>query len=147
MTTRRNRWSWVSNERLGTCDPRLILLFGEVLQIHDCSILCGARNEAEQTAAFEGPFSRTPWPFSKHNHFKGTIPCSLAVDVMPYFGRPIVAADWENREAFIHFGGIVKGVAGCLGIPIRCGHDWDGDNDLDDQTFMDLVHYELITGA
>lgn len=29
-------------------------------------------------------------------------------------------------------------------IEIRFGGDWDRDYDLDDQDFMDLVHFELI---
>ena len=31
-----------------------------------------------------------------------------------------------------------------LGIRLRWGGDWDGDNELRDQTFNDLVHFEVI---
>ena len=34
-------------------------------------------------------------------------------------------------------------VAQDLDIPIRWGGDWDSDNNLNDQNFMDLVHFEL----
>ena len=36
------------------------------------------------------------------------------------------------------------GVAAVMGIPIRCGADWDGDHNLRDQTFNDLPHIELL---
>ena len=30
-----------------------------------------------------------------------------------------------------------------MGIDIRCGADWDGDNRTKNQTFHDIVHFEL----
>jgi len=62
-----------------------------------------------------------------------------AVDVVPY---PI---DWDDREGFYAFGGFVKGVASQKGIKIRWGGDWDSDNDLHDQNFIDLPHFELAS--
>ena len=41
------------------------------------------------------------------------------------------------------FAGYVQGVAEQLGIKIRWGGDWDSDFDFKDQTFNDLVHFEL----
>ena len=41
------------------------------------------------------------------------------------------------------FGSFVRGVAYKMGVEIRWGGDWDGDFDLKDQTFMDLVHFEI----
>ena len=64
---------------------------------------------------------------------------SLAIDAAP---SPI---DWNDRERFFYFAGVVKGVAEEMGIKIRWGGDWDGDNDFDDQTFDDLVHFELVS--
>lgn len=62
---------------------------------------------------------------------------SRAVDVAPY---PI---NWGDKKRFYHFAGYVQGLAAQLGISLRWGGDWDGDNDLNDQTFFDLVHFEL----
>jgi peptidoglycan L-alanyl-D-glutamate endopeptidase CwlK len=62
-----------------------------------------------------------------------------AVDLAPY---PI---DWKNTKRFYHFAGIVLGVATEMGIRIRWGGDWDMDDDLDDQSFMDLVHFEIVS--
>ena len=62
---------------------------------------------------------------------------SLAIDVAPY---PI---DWDDKISFYHFVGYVKGTADQLGIKIRCGADWNCNNNLHDQTFFDLTHFEL----
>ena len=72
------------------------------------------------------------FPKGRHN----ALP-SKAVDVAPY---PI---DWEDREGFILFAGYVLGVASQLGLNIRWGGDWDGDFDLSDNEFDDLVHFEM----
>lgn len=62
---------------------------------------------------------------------------SRAVDVTPY---PI---DWNDRDRFMHFAGIVRGIASQLGIKIRWGGNWDG-GDLEKQRFDDLVHFEFV---
>jgi len=73
------------------------------------------------------------YPTSKHNTYP-----SLAVDVMPY---PI---DWRDLYRIYYFVGYARGVANQMGIPIRCGADWDGDFNLKDQNFHDLPHFELL---
>jgi peptidoglycan L-alanyl-D-glutamate endopeptidase CwlK len=125
-------FSAISRDRLDTCDHRLQVLFEEVVREYDCAVLVGHRGEAEQSAAFESGKSKLRWPESKHNSDP-----SLAVDVAPH---PI---SWTNTKRFYHFAGYVKGLADLLDIPIRWGGDWDGDEDLDDQNFNDLVHFEL----
>ena len=121
-----------SKKRLKTCDERLQSLFNEVVKVFDCSILVGHRGEEDQNKVYKEGNSQVKWPKGKHNKKP-----SSAVDVAPY---PI---DWEDRERFSYFAGFVKGVAWRLNIPIRWGGDWDGDNDLSDNNFDDLVHFEL----
>jgi hypothetical protein len=127
------KFSTASIEKLNTCHPDLIRLFTEVVKHYDCTILCGQRGQAEQDEAFRTGKSQLVWPNSKHNQRP-----SLAVDVAPY---PI---DWKDRERFYHFAGFVKAMAITMGIKIRHGGDWDGDNDLKDQNFFDLPHFELL---
>ncbi len=122
-----------SYARLKTCHPDLIRLFERVLQIHNCTVVCGHRNEADQSEAVRTGNSKTPWPESKHNSNP-----SMAVDVVPF---PIL---WDEPKRFIYFAGIVKGVAASMNIRIRWGGDWDNDNDMKDQSFMDFPHFELI---
>lgn len=127
-----NKFSKTSAARLATCHPDLIKVFTRVLELCDCSILCGHRTEEEQNAAFAEEKSQVQYPNGKHN----TLP-SRAVDAAPY---PI---DWNDRERFSYFAGLVVGVGASMGIAIRWGGDWDNDFDLKDNNFDDLVHFEL----
>jgi peptidoglycan LD-endopeptidase CwlK len=121
-----------STRRLDTCHPDLQKVFNEVIKIVDCSILCGHRNKEDQNEAVRQGRSKVSWPRGKHN----TTP-SEAVDVAPY---PI---DWQDRERFYFFAGVVLAVARQQGVDIRWGGDWNSNNDFKDQTFFDLPHFEL----
>ncbi len=117
-------FSTVSQQRLGTCDPRLQRLFQDVLQGRNCSILVGHRCQADQDTACAAGKSHTPWPTSKHN----SVP-SRAVDVAPW---PI---DWQDIAGFTEFAEFVKQRAQMLGIAIRWGGDFTSIKDYD--------HFEL----
>ena len=131
-----------STQKLLTCEPDLQYLFQFVVKNFDCSVLCGHRDEAAQTRVFEDKFSKVQFPYSQHNSYP-----SMAVDVAPW---PI---DWDDLERFRHFGFYVKGAAammlerGEISHTLRWGGDWDSDNDTTDQTFNDLVHFELRRGG
>jgi len=129
-------FSKASKERLATCDPRLQQVFNEVIKFFDCKILEGHRGKAAQHKAYMDGDSKVDWPDGKHN----SIP-SKAVDAMPY---PI---DWNDWKRICYFAGFVVGIAAHLGIMIRWGRDWDRDTDLNDQTFNDGPHYELVEGG
>lgn len=127
-----NKFSKNSAARLATCHPDLRRVFIKVLQVFDCSILCGHRSEEAQNALPDDK-TQVKFPDSMHN----SLP-SKAVDVAPY---PI---DWDDRERLSYFAGIVIGVGASMGVGIRWGGDWDKDNELKDNNFDDLVHFELI---
>ena len=61
-----------------------------------------------------------------------------AVDLAPY---PI---KWEESERFYYMGGMVMAIAKNLGFKVRWGGDWDRDGEVKDQSFMDLVHIEIL---
>lgn len=121
-----------SMQMIGQLDERLQAIMFQLIQVMDVVILEGHRGKETQDLLYHQGKSKVMWPDSKHN----TMP-SQAVDVAPY---PI---DWNDRERFVFMCGIIKGIAHELQIPIRMGIDWDGDNDLYDQTFNDLPHIEL----
>ena len=121
-----------SRERLGTCEKDLQLLFKEVVRNFDCSIVCGHRGEKDQNEAYKRGNNKVKYPRGRHNATP-----SRAVDVAPY---PI---DWTDRDRFHYFAGYVMGIASQMGIDIIWGGDWDGDTDLKDNAFDDLVHFEL----
>lgn len=127
------RYSKRSRERLETCDERLQRIFSRVIEICDNTILIGHRGEEEQNEAYRTGHSKVKWPEGKHN----AIP-SEAIDAAPY---PI---DWNDRERFTLFAGLVLGVAEEMGIKIRWGGDWDRDWQINDNRFDDLVHFELM---
>jgi len=127
-----NRWSTTSKNRLEQCDKRLQQLADAVLQVHDCSVLTGHRSKNAQDQAYVEGYSTVQWPNSKHNSMP-----SMAIDLAPF---PI---DWKDTKRFYYFAGIVMGIASELEIPIRWGGDWDMDNDLDDHSFLDVVHFEI----
>ena len=136
-----NTFSTKSKERLNTCHRDLQILFNHVILERDCTIVCGHRGEADQNKAFAEGNSKLRFPNSKHN----IIP-SLAVDVAPYEMDHI---DWGKLQG-AEFSGYVKGIAdqlyriGTISHRIRRGADWDSDNDIDDTTFWDSAHFEII---
>lgn len=133
------KFSQISNDRLKTCAPELQRLFAEVIKTYDCTIICGYRTAAEQAEHLKN--GKTKVKQSKHNEQP-----AQAIDVSPY---PIPenwgAINFKERARFYHFAGYVKGIAETLKIPIRWGGDWNGNNKFSDQTFDDLVHFELVT--
>jgi len=129
-------YSEMSNQRLNQCHNLIVKIFNEVIKYYDCKIICGHRTAEAQKEAFESGHSKLKYPDSKHNQLP-----SLAIDVAPY---PV---DWYDTDRFYHFAGFVEAVAIPLlagsGYRLRWGGDWDSDREFNDQTFLDLAHYEL----
>jgi len=129
-----NVYSARSKERLVTVESDLALVFRTALPAWDHTVLCGHRSELDQNDAYREGRSKLKFPSSKHNSFP-----SHAIDVAPY---PI---DWNDTYRFYYFAGYVQRVAHELGVLIRYGGDWDGDTRAKgDQSFFDLVHFELL---
>ena len=127
-----------SKNRLSECHFNLQNIFNEVIKHYNCAVICGHRGEGEQDQAFHEGRTKLIYPNSKHNKKP-----SQAADVIPWFPNfPHIR--WDDREAFYCFGGFVLGVAAKMEIEIRWGGDWDRDEDLHDQSFFDLPHFELI---
>lgn len=135
------KFSQRSFSRLSTCHIDLQTLFYEVVRTFDCTILEGHRNQVDQDAAYARGASKLKYPHGKHN----TLP-SHAVDVVPY---PFPG--WNNTSDFIYFGGYVMGVAqqlfdeGKMKHRIRYGGDFNKNQRVADSTFLDLVHFEIIS--
>jgi len=137
------KFSRISLERLETCEYELRMLFSVVIEVIDCTILCGRREKAEQNKLFEAGHSRCKWPHSSHNVLLPAF--SSAIDVAPYYiEKPHVRWDKKSLWRWYFFGGIVLGIASEMGISIRWGGDWDRDTYVKDQKFNDLPHFELI---
>ena len=70
----------------------------------------------------------------------------MAVDVAPYEKGGI---DWSKSQV-LFFAGYVKGISdqlyriGVISHRIRLGADWNQNNDIDDETFLDYPHFEIV---
>ena len=122
-----------SKDKLASADPRLQVIFNEVVKYFDNTILEGHRGRDDQNEKFRKGLSKLRYPESEHN----SLP-SKAIDAAPY---PI---DWNDRERFSFFAGYVKGIAAGLGILIRWGGDWNDNTEVKDNVFDDLVHFEIM---
>lgn len=135
------QFSEASKEKLSSCHPDLQILFNEVIKTFDCRVLEGYRNERDQNAAFDAKKSQLKFPHGKHNKLP-----SFAIDVSPC---PI---DWSKINRFYWFAGYVLGIAqmlkqeGKISHLIRYGGDWNRNFNIHDQSFNDLVHFELVQG-
>jgi peptidoglycan L-alanyl-D-glutamate endopeptidase CwlK len=108
----------------------------KVLERWDLTVIEGHRTMRRQKQLYiTGKSKLDGQPGRRGKHMSEP---SKAVDMAPY---PI---DWQDTDRFYEFGEYVRGVADALDIPIRWGGDWDGDTDKTDQTFNDLVHFELL---
>lgn len=121
-----------SQEKLDTCHPDIKRVMEKAIEIYDFSVIYGFRSLELQKKLYNSRPQLTKTLRGKHNE----VP-SKGVDVTPY---PI---DFNNLKRFYFMAGIILTVAESLGVELRWGGDWDGDKDLDDQTFMDLGHFEL----
>lgn len=122
-----------SIKKLSTCHPDIQTVMFKAIKLIDFTVLCGARTEQEQEQAFKEKRSKLRYPESKHNKSP-----SLAIDIAPWPIR------WNDREQFYYMGGLVMGVANGLGIDLRYGGDWNRNGRIGDQSFDDLVHFELF---
>lgn len=119
-----------SKTNLSQCHIDLQVLFNDVIQYVDCSVICGSRGEKDQNEAFAKGFSKLKYPKSKHNKTP-----SQAADVVPY---PI---DWQNKQRFIEFGHFVLERANKLWKEGKITHrvEWGGNW----VSFPDLPHYQI----
>ena len=122
-----------SQEFLEGLDIRLVRVLEKAIEMYDFSVISGHRGEEEQNDLLRRGLSKKKFPNSRHNVFP-----SMAVDIAPY---PI---DWSDDERFYFLAGIIRACAHRCKTEIRWGGDWDSDDDLHDQTFMDLGHFEIL---
>ena len=117
-----------SRDRLRGVDVRIINVLNELIKIMDVTVIEGLRSADRQKELLAK--GATKVKYSKHMDGR-------AVDIAPY---PI---DWKDRDRFHYMGGMIRGIAKQLNVPIRWGGDWDSDGEVKDNGFDDLVHIEI----
>lgn len=160
-----NKYSERSQKELSTCCRDLKTIFTNVLRTYDHTIIYGRRSKEQQDELYargrkleEGEWlvvdkgkiiTYKQWPNSKHN-VSNPMDLSVALDAAPYInGRLINGDQKKDYEQIYHFVGFVQGVAdmlyrqGIVSHKLRSGADWNDNRDIKDQTFNDLMHFEL----
>lgn len=131
------KFSRKSRANLETAHMDLVALFNRVVRNYDCTILEGRRTQNRQIELKRQGKSQT----LNSKHVAVPPERSRAVDVAPY---PISFSNSpKNVARYYHFAGYVLCMADRLSIPLRWGGDWDGDKDFSDQSFNDLLHFEI----
>lgn len=141
----------ISKERLRSVHPLLIKCAYTVVKVFDISIAMGVRTTEEQQALYaigrtseldRSPVTNCDGINKKSKHQIREDGLCHAIDVNPY---PV---DFNNKERYYLMWGLFLGVSQSIldhsDYKLRWGGDWDGDNEFDDQTFIDLPHIELI---
>ena len=124
------RLSPKSLANLESCHPHLRVLFKQVAEVADISILCGERTKEKQNKLFEMGRSQLKFPHSYHNHQP-----SWAVDVAPWI--PGHGIPWTEASKFRDLYSIVEKIDTSLNIKksLTWGGHWSN--------FRDYAHYEL----
>lgn len=135
------KFSARSLRNLETCHPDLQELAHECIKHVDFSVIEGHRSRERQMELYNQGMSQLDGKtkLSKHNHSP-----SLAFDLLPYPAVLHGVNVWNDHDRFRHFAGFVRGVAAVKGINIRWGGDWNSDFSMEDTSFHDLPHFELI---
>lgn len=128
------KFSQKSLEKLKTCHPDLQKLFTEVLKVIDFTVIEGIRTHATQEEYVRTGKSKT----LNSKHLPQPDGTSWAIDCAP------VPIDWQDKERFRYFAGVVMGIAHTMKIKVRWGGDWNMNNVFTDQKFHDLPHFELV---
>ena len=135
------RLGQTSNERLAGVDGRLVEIVKLALKfgLIDITIIEGVRSKEKQNKLFSEGKSKVMWPNSRHNIRNGEDK-AMAVDAAPYVNGRL---SWDSRHC-IYMAGVIMSAAAVLGYRLRWGGNWDQDGEpVTDQTFDDLVHFEL----
>lgn len=126
---------------LSTVDARLQQIGRKAIQYIDIICLEGHRGKEKQDEYFEEGLSELRWPNGNHNADP-----SKAVHFAVYHKeKPHI--HWGSQREFSMLAGRIMQIADEMGYRIRWGGDWDMDDDLTDQKFNDLVHYEILEGT
>jgi peptidoglycan L-alanyl-D-glutamate endopeptidase CwlK len=121
-----------SLSRLRGVHPLLVGVVVRAIRITsaDFTVYEGLRSVERQRELFESGQSKK----MNSRHLTGH-----AVDLPAYLnGVPV----WDKVLAQPIMTAMMKAALDC-GVTLRWGGDWDGDGDQEDETFRDLVHFEL----
>lgn len=123
-------------ELLQPVHPKLAMVIRAVSEVWDLVLL-----ESERSKEKEEENIRTG-----KSHLTDPMRCLHLKQADGYVHAVDLAFDpinWKDTRRFFYLGGYIRATALAMGVTIRWGGDWDSDTDENDQTFFDLVHFEL----
>ncbi|EOV8094079.1 TPA: M15 family metallopeptidase [Vibrio parahaemolyticus] len=130
-----------SQKQLVSCNDPINDVVNFVLDFIDVGVVYGHRGKAIQDKLFADGASKLKYPKSKHNAYP-----SNAVDLIVYvkgIGYIDEKTSRKYRDYYAFLAGLIAGYCHKQGYSFRWGGDWDVDRNLDDQTFDDLMHFEI----
>lgn len=122
--------------------PDLVKVVKRAIQIsdQDFMVLEGVRTPARQKELYaQGrtkPGPKVTWTLTS-NHFKQADGFGHAVDLVPY---PV---DWNTASKFTAIAKAMLVAADDLGVKLRWGGNWDGDDRPGEKGESDGPHFEL----
>lgn len=145
-------WNTRSQKVLGELHSSLLAVVQEAKKYSDVDfqLVDGARTVAEQRDLFKkgsskvNPDAYNPKELAKAaKHVVNEVePLARAVDIV--VSVPGKGSLGYDRSHLCYIAGVVMSQAKCMGIKMRWGGNWDRDGEIiTDQTFQDLVHFEL----
>ena len=129
-----NKFGRSSMKNMEHLDPRLIPILYAVLKEKDISVICGYRDEEEQTNAYENDFSSVPWPKSNHNKKPST-----AVDILLYPQKYKA-----TRQEWYELALLMLDEAAKRGILLRWGGMFKKTVKGKIVEFFDAGHFEIV---
>ena len=129
-----------SEEKLLSLHPKLAEVARTVIQCMDYKIIHTVRTLEEQKHLFETGQSQIL--LSKHLIQPDGF--SHAIDAAPFYAWKRPQIDWKDTKSFYFLAGMFMQAAYLLGVKLRYGGDWNMNNDLNDQKFFDLGHFEIL---
>jgi len=122
-----------SAARLLNAHPLLQKLMNEAIKKAPFVVLDSQRGRAAQELAFRQGNTKVHFGNSAHNWAP-----SIALDVCPL---PI---NWKNTKPFMVLAQqVIWPLANAMKIPVRWGGDWNMNGKTNDESFVDLPHWEL----
>lgn len=137
------KFSDISKQRLSQVHPALQQIMNEIIKFVNIGITCGKRTMEEQKKLVSQGKSQTlnSRHIPKKEKGMGNEEFSRAVDIV-WYNNHRNKYDYST-VAYRVLGPAIVQLGKQMGHNIRWGGDWDQDQDYNDQSFMDLVHFEI----
>lgn len=130
-----------SKEKAVTCNHKIQDVVNFVLEHIDVGVIHGHRGEETQNDLYNKGASKLKFPHSKHNTYP-----SNAIDLVIYVEGVGYIDEKTSKKYRSYYGflaGLIHGYCSQKGYKVVWGADWDSDRNLEDQSFDDLMHFEI----